>query len=189
MEHLMYPLTSIQTNITGRANPLAGGPDLKLRTTMSGDSLFSTLSISPIERDGSFLTSKYLGSISQSKVRHLHLKPLLRSSIIGQATTNGAGSPWSHPLASCSTGNSQCIGYYISWDSYQREFRRKDADWLSTWLVLKKNSISYLCTYCPLFPPLNTPSNGVPGLYDLDMENSHFYFQKPTSRLYFSGQQ
>ena len=129
MEHLMYPPTSIRTNIMGRASPLAGGPDLNREVAMIGDSLFSTLPISPIERDGSFPTPKYPGSIFQPKVRQLLPKPLLLSSIVEQATTNGAGYHWSHPLAFCSTGHSPCIGYYISWDSYQWEFRkRKDAD-------------------------------------------------------------
>ena len=127
-EHLMYLPTFIHTNISGKVSPLAGGPNRNREITMSGDSLFSTLPISPIEMDGSFLTSKYPGSISQPKVRQLPPKHLPLSSTIGQATMNGAGSPWSQLLASCSTGNSPCIGCCISWDSYQREFRRKDAD-------------------------------------------------------------
>ena len=120
--------TFIRTNITGMANPLAGGPDRNLGITKSGDSLFSILPISPIERDGSFLTFKYPGSTFQPKVRQRLPKRLLLSSIIGQATTNGAGSPWIHPLAFCSTGHSPYIGYYTFWDSYQRGFQRKDAD-------------------------------------------------------------
>ena len=92
-EHLMYLPTSIRINITGRASPLVGGPDRNREVAMTGDSLFSTLPILPIERDGSFLTSKYPGSIFQPKVQQLLPKPLLLSSIIGQATTNGAGFP------------------------------------------------------------------------------------------------
>ena len=127
MEHLTYLPTSIHKNITGMASPLDGGPDRSQGMTKSGDSLFLTLLISPIERDGSFLTNKYPGSNFQTKVWQL-LPNLLLLSIIGQATTNGMGSPWNHPLAFYSTGYSPCIIYFISEDLYQRGFQIKDAD-------------------------------------------------------------
>ena len=110
--HLMCPPTSIHINITGRANP---GPHQNLGTTMSGDSLLSTL------RKGWKLPDIQIPWLDFStKGSTAPPKPLLLLSIIGQATTNGARSPWSHSLAFYSTGNSQCISYYISWDSYLR---------------------------------------------------------------------